>query len=261
MLNKSKDKIIFLGSGKGGKTLSTQVRSTGGFVVILNSLQIHADPGPSALVSLAKNEIDASDTDLIFVSHANINHSNDLNALVYATTKGGTTKKGILISTPTVINGLRTGWPTLNPAFKDKLQDIYSIRESDEVNIQDKLLIKATKTKHEDNFNIGFIIKSPKTTIGYTSDTAYIEELKDIYKGVDILIIQAFLPEDQKSETHLNLSDAKDLITFIKPKLAILTNFSYDLIKQDPTAQARRLELQTGVQTKAAYDGMIVELI
>jgi len=91
-MEKLPDKITFLGSGGGRVVFANQLRNFGGFVINLDGHQVHFDPGPGALNCLAANMISPSDTDVIFVSHAHIDHVNDLNAVVDAITLGESTR-------------------------------------------------------------------------------------------------------------------------------------------------------------------------
>ena len=93
-----KSKIIFLGSGGGRKVTASQARATGGFVVKVGTEQIHADPGPGAIVNAVQFGIDVADTTMILVSHFHVDHSNDVNAIINTMTFSGKDKKGVLFA-------------------------------------------------------------------------------------------------------------------------------------------------------------------
>lgn len=250
-------KITFLGTGGGRVVVSNQIRASGGFVVNIPNYQIHVDPGPGALTKAGEFKVRLNRTNIIFVSHAHIDHVNDLNAVIDAMTLGGVTQKGVLISTTSVIRGEKD-YPWLRKFYKKQLNDIFVVKPGDKVKISE-LNFTATKTKHDEEC-VGMKLDSPEITIGYTSDTAYFRGLAKEFKGSKILIMNVLRPGTDRWKTHMSTEDALKLVEDVRPELAILQHFGAKMIKANPLYEAREIQRRTGVRTIAATDGMVIEL-
>ena len=71
-------------------------------------------------------------------------------------------------------------------------------------------------------------------------------------KGLDVLVLNALRIQTHMS--HFSLSEALEIIDFLKPKKAYLTHISHLLGKHDVVANA----LPTHVEL--AYDGLSIEV-
>ncbi len=252
------NRITFIGTGGGRIVRASQQRGFGGFVVNLQGHQIHFDPGPGALNSLKLSKLSPSQTDIIFVSHAHIDHANDINAIIDSITLGGINKKGTLISVPSVIEG-KDDVPWLRNFYKNKLEKIYSVKPGDKIQVND-LIFEIKRTKHDEPDCVGAVLKLKDFSLGYTSDTAYFPALADEFKGVKVLILNVLRPGKDEWDSHLCTEDAIEMIDEIKPELAVLYHFGAKMINANPLYEARRVQRATGVRTVAAEDGMFIEL-
>lgn len=255
----AESKIIFLGTGGGRIVVANQIAATGGFVIQLHGYQIHVDPGPGALVRAKQFGVKVPKTDIIYVTHHHIDHVNDLNAIVDAITLGGINKKGILISTPTVINGSEKELAWIQPFYKEKLKQCIAAKPGDAVNIG-QLKFIATKTKHDIKENIGMRIDAPDISIGHTSDTCFFPELTEEFKGVTVLIMNVLRPGKDHWKTHFCSEDAINLINAVRPELAIIQHYGAKMLRSSPIYEAREIQRRTGVRTIAAVDGTKIDI-
>lgn len=89
--------------------------------------------------------------------------------------------------------------------------------------------------------------------IGYVTDAKHIPDATiDALSGVDLLVINALRHKSHIS--HLNLSEAIDIINKVKPRIAYLTHLSHDMGRHsyvEPTLPSN---------VRIAYDGLSVEL-
>ena len=253
------NKIIFLGTGGGRIVVANQIAATGGFVVQLGGYHLHVDPGPGALVRAKQYGIKVSKTNIIYVTHHHIDHVNDLNAIIDAITLGGIHKKGILISTKTVIDGSETEGAWLQLFYREKLKECVTVKPGDNVQVGD-LKFTATPTKHDVGENVGMRLEAPGLSIGYTSDTAYFPELVDAFKGVTILIMNVLRPGKDKWKTHFCADDAVTLINAVRPELAIIQHYGAKMLRASPIYEAREIQRRTGIRTIAAMDGTKIDL-
>ena len=252
------DSIVFLGNGGGRVIVSTQMISTAGFVMMLDGKQVFVDPGPGALLRSKLCGVQASRTDIIFVSHHHLDHANDVNAIIDAMTLGGINQKGVLIGTSTLINGTENESPMLNKAYQKYLKECFALKPGDKLKVGD-LNFTAAQTQHECE-NLGFVIDTKSGKIGYTSDTAPFEGLAKQYEGCDLLIVNVLKPGSQKWKTHLCSDDVVSILKEVKPKLAVIRGYGAKMVKAHPTYEAREIQKRSGVQTVAAYDGMRLDL-
>ena len=253
------NRIIFIGTGGGRVVRASQMRGFGGFVINLAGHQIHIDPGPGALAKMGEYKLYPSKTDIVVVSHAHVDHANDVNALIDSMTLGGINKKGILVSVPSVIAGSKDDTPWLRNYYRSKLNQLFSLSPGDNIKVGD-LNFVATKTKHDEEHCIGLRIELGKMVIGYTSDTAYYKGLGKELKDSIALIINVLRPGSDKWKTHMCTDDAVKLIDEVKPELAIITHFGAKMLRANPLYEAREIQKKTGVRTLAANDGFRVSL-
>ena len=76
---------------------------------------------------------------------------------------------------------------------------------------------------------------------------------------MDILIVNVLRVKPIRADDgieHLSLADFKEIITRVKPKVAIMTHFGKSIIKERPYHLAKALKEETGLKVVAAYDGM-----
>ena len=245
-------KITFLGTAGDASVVARQLRASGGIILQSGETQLHLDPGPGSLVRAKEHDINLRANTAILVSHAHLTHCHDLNAVISAITLGGLDKRGVLISNPALVNSSE-----LSDFHRFCLEKIIPLTPEQKVAIED-IEIHATKTSHSDSQNIGFKIITPDFTLGYTSDTAYFKELPVALSNSDILILNTTFPADTKTDNHLNCETAIKLVEKVKPKLAIITHFGFEMLKADPLLEARKINMATGIQTIAAQDGFTI---
>ncbi len=252
-------RIIFLGTGGDETVVGKQIRASGGIVIQVGGFQFVIDPGPGCLVKAKENEISLRGTTAVLVSHAHVNHANDLNAVISAMTYNGLDITGVVIASDTVINGAEGISPVLSEFHKNCVEKVISIKPEQKVGIE-TVEIHALKAKHTDPTTVGFKLFTPKFIMVYSSDTNNNKDLVEQYKKADILILNVLHPAGTKDKEKKGLSadDVVKIITKTKPKLAILTHFGTKMISADPLYEAREIQKATGIQVVAAVDGMAI---
>lgn len=252
------DKIIFLGTSGDEFVTSKQIRASGGIIIQTEGYQFHLDPGPGALVQAKKAFVNPRENTAVLVSHAHINHCNDINAVLAAMSKNKLDIKGVLIANDTLINGDEKNRPYLTEFHKNCVERIIIPNAGQKIGIE-VIEISALKTKHTDLKAVGFRFDTPKFSLVYSGDTAYMAELSDEYKDADILILNVVCPADKKEGLNLNSEDAVNIIKRVKPRLAVITHFGKDMLEANPIYQARDLSKITETTVIAAEDGMVLD--
>jgi len=250
-------KIIFLGTGGDSIVIGKQLRSSGGFILQMGDVQFHVDPGPGALLRARQEDVNLRENTALFVSHAHLNHCNDVNAVISAMTHAGLDKTGVLVGNKTVLEGSEEIKPYVTDFHKSCVERFISLEQNAKIGIND-IDIKTLYAKHSDPDTLGFKFLTPDFTLSYSSDTEYSTELIEAYKNSDILILNIVNPSGIKQKGLLNSDDAVKIINKVKPTLAIIQHFGIKMLTVNPLTEAREIGKKTNVQTIAAKEGLVV---
>lgn len=263
--------IVFLGTGGGRFVTIFQLRNTGG-IYIKDSLNIHIDPGPGALVGLKKENIDPTKTDAVLVSHRHPDHFTekplafpkmlgipvgipshftDAEITIEGMTNGCTKKRGMLVCSRSVGNSISD----YHKSFTDM-----RIVGPDETITTGDVSIVSTSSFHSDPTTVGFKIKTKKGIISYISDTELQQKIVDEHRDARILILCVTRQLKSRIKWNICTEDAAEIIGKIRPELAVITHFGMKILKENPKYQAEWLQKNTGIKTIAAEDGMKIEV-
>ena len=94
--------------------------------------------------------------------------------------------------------------------------------------------------------------------LGWVTDSAFYEGIAEQHRA-EVMVIHTVLLE-RRPLPHLCLDDAEAIIREARPRLAILTHFGMTMWRAHPWELAARLTESTGIEVKAARDGMTLEL-
>jgi len=249
--------IIFLGTAGDSSVTSRQLRASGGIILQVDDFQFHLDPGPGALNRAKEYSVNLRANTAVLVSHAHLNHCNDLNAVIDAMTLSGLDKKGVLITNKTTTQGSENYRPYLTKYHQELLERIIFLEKTQKVAVE-LVEIHALSADHTDPYSIGFKLFCPRFTLSYTSDTKYNRQIVDEMHGSDILILNVTYPGNKSRNLTLDTESAIKIIEKVRPKLAIITHFGLEMLKADPIMEAREIQKQTGIQTIAAKDGLVI---
>ena len=139
---------------------------------------------------------------------------------------------------------------------REYLEGIEVLRERATYKLKDITFSVPVRHKHPGEV-YGMVFHLNKR-IGLIADTRYFKDLPDHYP-VDILIVNVLRVKPIRESDgidHLSLSDFKEIITRVRPEVAIMTHFGKTIIKDKPYLLAKALKEETGLEVVAAYDGM-----
>lgn len=250
--------ITFLGTGGGRFTTISQKRATGG-IYIKDSLNIHIDPGPGALIRMLDSGLDPRTTNGILVSHAHPDHYGDAEILIEAMTCGCTQRRGLFAASKSMLKGEGIIGPSISKYHQSLLERLEIVYPGDSFYFGD-LEIQGRITQHSDPTTVGFNILTKNGQISYIPDTTYIDELIDAYKGARVLIVSNTRPLNQKIPHHLATEDSAHIIEQIKPELALLTHIGFKIAVNHPEKEGEWITEKTGIRTLTAEDNMNVIL-
>jgi len=251
-----KVEITLLGTGGGRFATITQKRRTAGIRIITESLNLHLDPGPGALVHSINMGLDPQKLTAVFVSHCHPDHYTDAEVLIEAMTRGMTRKRGILAAAKSVLAGNEVCEPSISKYHQQMPEQKFEAVHGLEFRVAD-LNVLVTEARHTDPDTVGFRFETKEFgDFAYTSDTEYFEGIGKYYKGVRLLLLCVMRPSGKPWKGHMTTEDAIKIIEETSPEKAVLTHFGMQMIFKGPAREARFIEEKTGVPTIAATDGM-----
>ena len=238
----------------------TQRRRTAGLRLVHDGAQVHVDPGPGAVVFSNWARLSPQGLDAVVVTHCHPDHYTDAEVLVEAMTHGTRDKRGVLAAPGSVLHGNDECGQSISSYHQDLVETIELLTPGHAFKV-DHLGFEAVAAKHSDSETVGIKLKVPDVgSIGYTSDTAYLPELGNVYEGLRLLILCTMWPRGNPLRYHLCTDDALKIMEGARPGCVVLTHFGMRMLNADPVAEAEYLEESTGIPTIAASDGMRVIL-
>ncbi len=248
--------ITFLGTGGGRFATIYQKRATGG-IYIQDSLNIHMDPGPGALVRMLDEGLDPRGTNGILVTHAHPDHYGDAEILLEGMTCGCTQKRGLLAGSKSVTKGEGNNGPAISNYHQSMVERVETIYPGNSFYFGD-LEIHGGKTFHTDGTAVGFNLLTKNGQISYIPDTSYSDEIIEFYKGARVLIISNTRPLNQRIPFHLATEDSAHIIEQIEPEIAFLTHIGFKIATNHPAKEGEWITEKTGIETYTAEDFMKV---
>jgi len=246
------DEIVFVGTGGGRMTTAFQARSTGGLWVSLDGVRVYVDPGPGALAHTRARalNLDPATLDAVVLTHKHLDHSGDVNAMIEAMTRGGTTQRGLVLAPrdayeedPVILRYLRA-----YPAGTGFLEagGRYPIGGPPALVLETPI-----RFRHPvETYGLRFVGR--RFTVGLISCTGYFAELETAFRA-DVLILNVIY-KDPRDDTHLAVPDARRIIAAVRPRLAVITHFGLTMLRGRPWELADTLSRDTGVRVVAARD-------
>jgi phosphoribosyl 1,2-cyclic phosphodiesterase len=244
------DEIVFLGTGGARYVIAKQLRATGGILFRINSTNVLVDPGPESLYRLLTYmpKFNPEKIDAILLTHKHIDHSADINVYLDVITRGGFKKHGILLA-PSDAFGEEG---VIFKYLLDFVEKRIMIKENTTFELGNTSFFFPVKHEHRVE-TYGFKISHKDYTISYISDTKFFAGLIPAYRA-DIVIMN-LIKLDPSEIDHLSVDDCAEIISGIKPRVAIITHFGMTMIRTGPWNVARQLKQRTGVTVLAAEDG------
>ncbi|HZU17553.1 MAG TPA: MBL fold metallo-hydrolase [Candidatus Dormibacteraeota bacterium] len=250
-------RLTFMGTAGARFMVMKQIAASGGLYLQEGETRLAMDPGPGAVVQYARRQIDLSRLDGILLSHRHLDHCGDVNVMIEGMTEGGFHPRGTLFcpgdaldDDPVVLRYLRH-FPRclvrLQPQTRYQLGD----------------LDFTTTRRHVHGVETyGFLFGAggrDRPALGWVTDSKYYEGIAEDHRA-EVMLIHTVLARSRPELPHLGLDDAERIIAQARPRLAVITHFGTAVWQAHPQEVADQLSQRTGVEVRAARDGMSIEL-
>ena len=249
-------RILFLGTAGGRRVTFKQMRASGGFLVESGRWRVHVDPGPGALVRLVQCGIDPGTIEAILLTHRHLDHSGDVNTLVEARTMGGWTRGGALFAPRDALEGED---PVVFRYHRRNLDRVEVITPGWETSWNGLVFRALWPHVHHGVETYGLMIEAEGVKVGYVADGRLEEGLGDLYRGADLLILNTTFRRPRDMD-HLSVEEAIPIISRARPRWAVITHFSMEMVGDVVLEAAAYLQDKTGVDTIPARDFMEILL-
>lgn len=216
-------KLTILGSGTAAPMLD---RNCSGYLLEVDDNKLLFDSGAGTIRRLLEQKVDLFSIEHIFYTHLHNDHINDLGAVIWNNNYGGIRKKALNLYGP---KGFKKYCKILIKKLL-KLTKIYfdiNIKELKNSIIKiDNITIKTNPTKHSNTTeSIAYRISHKNKVLVYTGDTEYCNEVIEITKDADALLIECSFPDNKKIKGHLTPTLAGKIAMQSNVKKVILTHF------------------------------------
>lgn len=231
--------------------VAKQLAASGGIYLEEGATRLALDPGPGAIVQYAKRKVDPERLSGIVLSHRHLDHCGDVNVLIEAMTGGGFKKRGRLFCPPDCLDED----PIVLRYLREFPEAIVRLEPETAYRLGD-LEFSTTRAHVHGGQTFGFIFGERR--LGWVTDSAWYDGIAEEH-AAEVMVIHVVLLE-RRDLPHLCLEDAARIIADAKPRLAVLTHFGMTMWRARPWELAAQLSDQTGVEVKAARDGMKLEV-
>lgn len=247
--------LTILGSGSG---VPTADRGPAAYHVQIGDSSLLLDSGAGAGRTMQRFGIDHRRLDYLFYTHLHPDHIGDLVPLLNAQriTPGFSRQRSLCIYAP---RGFRRFFETMVQAYGHWLADAefaFSIVElwEDRVVIEGGRPAWCFQSLPMNHSNcIGYRIESAGASLAYSGDTDQCENIIDLARQVDVLVLECSFHDDEKVVGHLTPAQAGAIANTAKCRTLLLTHFYPNT---DPEACVAQCANLCDAEVMAAYDGM-----
>jgi ribonuclease BN (tRNA processing enzyme) len=245
LMPKEKNGIVvtILGSGTCVPSLK---RSSCAVLVEIDDTRLLLDSGPGTMRRLLETETSIFDLDYILYSHFHPDHTAELVPLIFATKyPDGNRRQSPL----TVIAGkglshffaglklVYGNWIELTDG-KFRLMELNN--QSNDSRDFETFTIESTPVVHNPESIAYRITSNDGSSVVYSGDTDYSENLIELASGADLLICESAVPDHKAVAGHLTPSRAGDIASRADVNKLVLTHFYPDCEDVDIEQECRR---------------------
>ncbi len=221
------------------------------------------DCGPGAVQAMARLGLPwAQITDLV-ITHFHADHVGALPGLFFSLRHGVFPARRERLAvwgppgTRILFEGLAAalGDFLLDPGFP---VDLRELRPGDRGELACGAVLAAHKTEHTDESQ-AVRVDGPDAAVGYTGDTGPMPGLADFMAGVDLLVSECSLTDEQVGDNHLSPSRVAELAHGARPGVLLLTHV-YPQVRERFDVPSLVAAAGWEGDTRLASEGLSIEL-
>lgn len=231
--------------------VAKQVAASGGLYLEDGQTRISLDPGPGAIVQYAKHEIDLTTIDAIVLSHRHLDHVGDVNVMIEAMTDGGFQHRGRLFCPSDALDDD----PVVLKYLRRFPEEIVRLQPETAYTVNGITFTTSPRHIHQAE-TYGFRFGD---RLGWVTDSKYYDEIGEQHKA-EVMVIHTVLMDCHSHLPHLCVADAERIVQRAQPRVAYLTHYGMTVWRANPHDVAARMSDRTGVDVRAAVDGLTIEL-
>jgi ribonuclease BN (tRNA processing enzyme) len=237
-------------------------RASAGYVIDAGAARVLFDCGPGVVHGLARAGIDWPGITHVCISHFHNDHIGDLPFLFFAWKYGTrpTRSAAVMLAGPVGLRAFVEALPDAlgahvrNPGYP---VEICELPPGAALQLAPDVHLSTHVTPHT-TASVAFRIEQGGSSIGYTGDTGPSAELGDFFRGVDLLITECSLPDDQTMPSHLSPVSVAQLANRASPARLLLTHIYPQLDRDSAAGLVRRAGWNGDIMV--AHDGLSLRI-
>ena len=231
--------------------VAKQVAASGGLFLEDNGARLALDPGPGAIVQYAQRGVDLTTLDAIVLSHRHLDHCGDVNVMLEGMTDGGFQHRGQLFCPSDALDED----PVVLKYVRRFPREIVRLAPDTAYAVNGTGFKTSGRHVHQsETFGFRFGDK-----LGWVTDSGYYDGIAEQH-AADVMVIHTVLRDCIPTLPHLCIADAERIVREAKPRTAFLTHFGMTVWRADPARVAADMTQRTGIDVRAATDGLMVDL-
>lgn len=203
-------------------------RVCSGYLLETNGLRLLFDCGGGVVHSMARLGVDWHSLTHLVLTHFHNDHIGDVPLLFFAWKWGMRPPRTepLTVIGPT---GIRQLIQRMGDVFGDHLAEprftliVEEIAAGDERVLNGVVRLRACKTPHTPE-SLAYRIDAGERSFCYTGDTGHSTELGVFAHGVDALLVECSLPDEERMAMHLTPADVAELARIALPRRLLVTH-------------------------------------
>jgi ribonuclease BN (tRNA processing enzyme) len=255
--------LVVLGSGT---SVFHPRRASAAFWLQTESGSLLLDCSADAPHRMAAEHLDWPNLDAIWISHLHLDHCGGLAPFLFGVkhapqTRSRTTPLKIFscAGVESLLKAIDESdhYKLFKLKFPLEIKEIAADKTDETVEILPGVRATFLKTPHRRESLAIKLTDQSSTTLVYTSDTGFAEELAEFARGADLLILECSFYRNKPVATHLELKEAMRIAELAAPRRLMLTHLYLEWDGIDLEAEAKKL---WPGETIEARDGLRLEI-